>query len=406
MRKLFIVLLVFITTLNLNAQIGVSINTSGNLPDSSAILDVSDTQKGVLISRMTTSQRDSIANPAEGLLIYNLTCFCINYYSQGQWKDLVGSCNPPATPGGITGNSTVCSGSTGEVYSISAVTNATTYTWTVPSGATITSGQGTTSITVNYGSNSGDITVTADNSCGASSPRTLAITIPGGGSQDFTSVGSYTFDVPSCVSVITVECWGAQGGGSQAGAGGYATADIPVTPGETLRVYVGGQGTSGTYFVPGGYNGGGDRYDHGTSHGGSSGGGASDVRRGTDIANRLIVAAGGAGEGYTIFGGDGGGTTGETGGNCGGTGGTQSAGGISCDPVNCTLATNGSLGQGGAGQGYNAGGGGGGGGYYGGGGGCGGGGGGGSSWVDATGNTNKYTEAGVRSGNGRVLISW
>ncbi|MBL1233484.1 MAG: PKD domain-containing protein, partial [Flavobacteriales bacterium] len=54
---------------------------------------------------------------------------------------------------------------------------ATNYTWTVPTGATITSGQGTTAITVNYGTNSGSVTVTPSNSCGNGGLSSTSVTI-------------------------------------------------------------------------------------------------------------------------------------------------------------------------------------------------------------------------------------
>ena len=75
-----------------------------------------------------------------------------------------------ATPGWITGAATVCAGSSGMAYSISAVSGATGYAWSVPSGASVTSGQGTASIAVNWGSaSSGNVSVAATNSCGSSS---------------------------------------------------------------------------------------------------------------------------------------------------------------------------------------------------------------------------------------------
>jgi hypothetical protein len=49
----------------------------------------------------------------------------------------------PPQPGGITGTWTVPKGSSGFVYSIAEVAGATEYLWTVPSGAYILSGQGT-----------------------------------------------------------------------------------------------------------------------------------------------------------------------------------------------------------------------------------------------------------------------
>ena len=83
---------------------------------------------------------------------------------------------PPATPGAVTGLGTICEG-TSTTYSISSVSGATGYTWTVPAGSTISGGQGTTTITVVAGNTSGNVTVTADNTCGSSAPSTFALTI-------------------------------------------------------------------------------------------------------------------------------------------------------------------------------------------------------------------------------------
>jgi hypothetical protein len=82
----------------------------------------------------------------------------------------------PAAPGSITGSTNFCENST-STFSINPVAGATSYTWTVPAGSTINSGQGTTSINVTFASASGNISVTADNSCASSSATTLAITI-------------------------------------------------------------------------------------------------------------------------------------------------------------------------------------------------------------------------------------
>ena len=51
----------------------VSINSTGNMPDTSAMLDVSSTTKGFLMPKMTTVQRDAIILPATGLAIFNTT---------------------------------------------------------------------------------------------------------------------------------------------------------------------------------------------------------------------------------------------------------------------------------------------------------------------------------------------
>ncbi len=83
----------------------------------------------------------------------------------------------PATPGTITGATTVCANQTSVPYSIAAVTGATSYTWAVPAGAAIASGQGTNSITVNFGTTAGNVSVYATNACANSTTKTLAVTI-------------------------------------------------------------------------------------------------------------------------------------------------------------------------------------------------------------------------------------
>jgi len=49
---------------------GVAINNDNSSPDASAMLDVKSTTKGMLAPRMTQAQRNSIASPANGLVIY------------------------------------------------------------------------------------------------------------------------------------------------------------------------------------------------------------------------------------------------------------------------------------------------------------------------------------------------
>ncbi|MBL0342006.1 MAG: T9SS type A sorting domain-containing protein [Bacteroidetes bacterium] len=83
----------------------------------------------------------------------------------------------PANPGVITGPTTVCANDASVAYSIAAVAGATSYVWTLPTGATFVSGQGSVSIVIDYGVVGGAITVVASGSCGVSGTRTLAITM-------------------------------------------------------------------------------------------------------------------------------------------------------------------------------------------------------------------------------------
>jgi hypothetical protein len=564
-------------------QEGVSINNSGALPDSSAILDVSSTQKGMLIPRMTEAQRNAIPNPALGLLIFNTTTSCINMWDGASWKESCFDCafqapmpnsngpvcagdtlqlsagslagatyswtgpngfsssqqnpfipnattaasgiytlvvtvsgcssqpmqvqatvsaypvaptasnngpacaggnlqlsattlagaayswtgpggfsssnqNPlisgfslsdtgyyyvsasvngcssgidstlvqgqaaPTAPGSISGNSNACNNATGEVYSIASVPGATSYTWTVPAGATIVNGQGTNSITVNWGTSSGNVCVTSNSSCGSSSSSCLSVnlsSVGGTGSQTFNHTGAeQIFVVPPCVSSVSFQVYGAQGGANgtaQGGQGGYSTGSLAVNGGDTLYVYVGGEGIGNLLCngTAGGFNGGGSVALVCCSPSGArggSGGGASDVRYGGNTLNdRVIVAGGGGGASNSYAGAIGGGLTGGDGLTYLGlttTGGTQVAGGNAGGNYSgCTNgpATPGTFGQGGRGD-ANDGGGGGGGWYGGGGGGNNGPGGGGSGYIGGV--TGGTTTQGGRTGHGLITITW
>jgi len=85
----------------------------------------------------------------------------------------------PMAAGNISGKDTVCMGKGGYVYSVGLISGATSYTWTLPVGATITTGDGTQTITVAFASNavSGDVTVAGTNSCGPgpSSSKTVKV---------------------------------------------------------------------------------------------------------------------------------------------------------------------------------------------------------------------------------------
>ena len=83
----------------------------------------------------------------------------------------------PDDIGAITGPIEVCQGQASAIYSVPAIQNAATYSWTLPSGATGTSK--TNTINVSFGSNaqSGVIKVKAQNSLGTSNESSLNITI-------------------------------------------------------------------------------------------------------------------------------------------------------------------------------------------------------------------------------------
>jgi hypothetical protein len=138
-----------------------------------------------------------------------------------------------------------------------------------------------------------DITQSCGTTCLSAYTSTVSVIGKVGNSQTFAfNDGTHTYKVPSGVTKIQVDAQGAAGGYSGAiagGLGGRLQATVPVTPGETLFIYVGGGGGNHypfTYKVPitGGRNGGGAGVGNG-----SGGGGATDIRRGFTVSNAALT---------------------------------------------------------------------------------------------------------------------
>jgi len=148
----------------------------------------------------------------------------------------------PARPGTMTGVVSNMCGLTGVVYTVPVTPNTTSYTWSVPTFVTIISGQGTNSITVDYGNTSGSagtICVAANNACGSGLSRCLGgvTTLPlrptlitgsnsvctGQQNINYSVVtqpgASYTWTVPASCTIVSgqgtgniVVNWGASNG--------------------------------------------------------------------------------------------------------------------------------------------------------------------------------------------------
>ncbi|NTW32183.1 MAG: hypothetical protein HGB12_06100 [Bacteroidetes bacterium] len=181
-RKLHIAGFIIFALLIINHQLlitnsiaqsgGAAFNINGNAADNSAILDVSSTAQGMLIPRMTTIQRDSIAIkcscvPASGLLVFNTTTNCFEVYN-GTWQSLSCTCtNAPLPAGSISGASTVCPGQNAVLYSVPVIGRATSYTWSYSaSGATIVGSSNAVIIYFSETATSGNLTVMGTNPCG------------------------------------------------------------------------------------------------------------------------------------------------------------------------------------------------------------------------------------------------
>ncbi len=146
----------------------VSINSTGNAPNTSAGLDVDFNNKGVLLPRLTTTERNAISSPAQSLQIFNTTTNCYEVYYGTVWQTASCFCtSAPAAAGSITGTATVCPGQTAVLYTVPAITGANSYTWAYTGTGAVIVGN-TNMVIVYFSSNatSGNLTVTGSNACG------------------------------------------------------------------------------------------------------------------------------------------------------------------------------------------------------------------------------------------------
>ncbi|MFH2094609.1 MAG: hypothetical protein ABIJ16_02820, partial [Bacteroidota bacterium] len=95
MKKLSLFGFIFLSGMALFAQNVAVTDDDAYSANTSAMLDVKSTTKGFLAPRVTTTQRNAIASPAAGLLVYDTTIGGYYYYNGSAWLNL--------TTGGSTG---------------------------------------------------------------------------------------------------------------------------------------------------------------------------------------------------------------------------------------------------------------------------------------------------------------
>jgi hypothetical protein len=98
MRKITLITLMLFTALSY-AQVGINTNT----PDASSALEIESTTGGILIPRLTETQRDAIVSPALGLMIYQTDEVSGFYFYNGTgWTKIDGVAGPQG-PAGANG---------------------------------------------------------------------------------------------------------------------------------------------------------------------------------------------------------------------------------------------------------------------------------------------------------------
>lgn len=116
------------TLSNDGSRVGVGTST----PDNSSILDVSSTTGGFLLPRMTTLQREAIASPAPGLMIFNTDNNCIDLRTPASWVSFCSNtCSPMPTTANAGPDQNIISG-TASLQANTPVFG--TGTWSIISG--------------------------------------------------------------------------------------------------------------------------------------------------------------------------------------------------------------------------------------------------------------------------------
>lgn len=83
MKTPVLIIALLFAVMNVSSQVGINTNNANPAP--SAMLDVTSTNKGMLVPRMTTAQREAIANPAAGLLVYDTSEKALYMFDGYQW---------------------------------------------------------------------------------------------------------------------------------------------------------------------------------------------------------------------------------------------------------------------------------------------------------------------------------
>lgn len=103
MRQIFIIVILFCSIKNANSQ-NIGIGTTA--PNASAILDVTSNNKGILIPRLTKTEKNAIVSPVKGLLVYQSTPDSVgfHFYDGGKWNWILSSVNVDTLTWRTTGN--------------------------------------------------------------------------------------------------------------------------------------------------------------------------------------------------------------------------------------------------------------------------------------------------------------
>ncbi len=182
MKKLIMVAIMMVTT-GIFSQVGINTNS----PNPSSILDLSATNKGLLLPRVATTS--AVAAPVNGMMVYDVSANCIKIYENSTWSSCL-SDHPGPT---VTAN---CNGFQG-VYSRNVpVTAANVFTVNVTNDSP--SVTATTTTTINFAT--GDLVLSGITGVSVASVSPTSVTLTAGQSQ----IVTYTLaGAPSSAGTLT-----------------------------------------------------------------------------------------------------------------------------------------------------------------------------------------------------------
>ncbi len=195
----------------LKAQ-NVAINSDGSTPNSSAMLDVSSTTKGLLTPRMTSAQRTTISSPATGLIVYQTDGTDGFYYYDGSaWALLINGTDAlPTVNGSAVTNLNASNISSGTLALANGGTGATTASsartalglGTLATASTVTTSEITDGTIT--GTDIANSTITVGKLSTTSGTASASTYLRGDGTWTAPSGGSYTIDNSTGNSVNVV----------------------------------------------------------------------------------------------------------------------------------------------------------------------------------------------------------
>jgi uncharacterized protein (TIGR02145 family) len=228
--------LLLITLLTVSLQLltsnvfsqNVGISETGSLPDNSALLDLSSTERGLLVPRMTTTERDAITTPANSLLIFNTTTQCYEGYNAPSSTWVAFGCIGCTVPTGVSATAApnpICEGS--DLTLTGVATDATAWSWTGPNG--FTSIEQSPTITNITTAEAGVYTLTASNTCGSATAVNTASVIV---SQSPTTANAGSDINPACDATTATLAGNTPtiGTGEWSVVSGTATITTPTSP--------------------------------------------------------------------------------------------------------------------------------------------------------------------------------